>query len=1708
MKHQAPSIFITFANDEGASLKSLEKERKDIKDALKSSDYSAWVDIEEEWFTTPDDIARYLNAKINDNLAIFHYSGHAHGKFLNLHDADLSDQRLAKQLAQKPFLKLVFLNACETIQQADAFLAVGIPALIVTALPVEDDLAGRFAINFYQAFSQGQTIKEAFTTSCDLIKESDEGKYLYEYEAHIITRAGRPEGTIRGNKKTKFPWVLIVDERGEEVLNWKLGALLLQEQLRQGSMLELGSRIQNQWYYSQEDFLIQHIHEKDNDFQSEAGPHRYEYPIANMLFYAQLQRIPHLVLKGEGGMGKTITFLQIWLLYLNDEFRPTETVPIYLSLNEYDPGIHEDALVRMICTLYLGEKYPSETTLNEVHTLLKHPLRTEPYFVPAVILLLDGFNEIKETSDTGTKTTSPKTIILQELYQFCQRYPGVQIVLSTRYSVDPYPLLNSFQQMELQFLSDQAVGQYLVQRDETTGLELFEDWYYLDEEAPLKKQLRHPLSLQLYGQTARILATHKGNPEFAFKESPTTLGELLWNYHQSELVKIYRDHGRDREAYEWYRFLLQEMVPSIAYSLAFSGVDTTSETREILQDTKGFSENAGRYFKLYPAIRDRFNTAFLAANEQQEHPLLPVLEQLTNQLGVLIFDRVQGNYRFEHDYFRDFYAALYMLRDFKQTRYDTSESQVAAFHNGPMPVAVNQLLGEILGDHHNAPLYNDQQECYTLEHYQPTLLDEALREFGAASYYGGNNFLVYNILEAWNAVRGNLAGADLRGLNLQSVILGNKILSLPGSKGYLAARLDRAMMTNRNLFNRGHRKGFKAPRSNFLYYQDTQRRIKIKADGKYFISFSLQNDLKLWMLLGKQSLELQTWFNVEIQDFGLLEHSDYMWIINRSRDINSLLNNCSFSLFNPITGAIFNSKIFSGNIGIDVKISLDEQRVAMINQNKEIHLFSLPELNFIADYVAPEGVYFSQTVINTAANELQAWLNNGTLLSWNFEDMTECLRYELPNDKQYGNHLFFAKFDGKKCWYIPLFTWLSTATAKTSDDENLFECIKFRVDQQKEEKIKVRCSTSNLHLGFNGEFPYYYHEDKTAENTSLVFFELGTGLPYRMIEVPKLSFYDPVYHWWPDTGNPTHVIYGSGEYEMRVYHLAKDELSPPLPISPAYQHFDFSPDGGRILAVDPKGIVVECDLRTGQDLRTLFPDGAGLNAQPVAYYFPDGQQILVGAADGTLTRYTWQGEELLLSTGAGAEIKQVAYSSDGKRIFFTLQAGYLQVFDRRRHLITHTLELGGSGPPRYLGVHDSNVLIRVGILDNYGKEFLFGQNQFFSYSFDTDQTTISSAVALAPQALYTITGDTFGKLTVINRENGEVKQVELRGKITDIQFSHFHPDRFVVSVKLGKKELEEWQRHLETNRVLHDEQQQVPSWLWCYYFDLNAVEEPLLVLGRELIKSTYEFVAMLGHVAYSPTSDHVLLCEHYTDHERKSFFVNDQGEIKYTPSTPTTQLTIFSLEQVLLAKQAGVDYPILCSWTLFNSSLVRSVLGKDGTTVFLSMNLPVYDPERQQNTMQTIFGELSTTDPYNVKICRPAGMLRTLHENRIRLYLPPNDDRKILGIQINGEGPGPSNWYAEYLIEDQLTLSLQNVLSAYPYQFSDALQADLPEAPLHFSFSAYPGMHLGGCTFYNTPEGAKVPLEDQEIIRSYGGIFNQVDRLRWEEFVDALKEEE
>ncbi len=324
----------------------------------------------------------------------------------------------------------------------------------------------------------------------------------------------------------------------------------------------------------------------------------------------------HLMIEGEGGIGKTVTLLSI-----PDKFTPFPVPAIYIPLHELPQG--DDPIERYIKKKVLNNK---EDLFGQLLDLLDNPWDKGPQ----LLLLLDGFNEIAaENRQT-----------ISEDIKYWSEFQGIQIVTSSRYDIHTYVALSyDYSVIKLQPLSNTTVDAYLKSMK-----------VRIPTDSAVKELITIPLLLTLYVKTELILKQREtDSAEF---RDVKNAGSIVWNYLQCELWRF----GIEDEDAKNAIIAMEFIAPYMAWQM--------QQNSMFVLDKKDFHKFLDDAYKL---LENHFNKLddfpFQIKDVLQKADGIPPLENIRNLLEkhLCLFVKNGNSYRLMHQQFRDALAAIHLI---------------------------------------------------------------------------------------------------------------------------------------------------------------------------------------------------------------------------------------------------------------------------------------------------------------------------------------------------------------------------------------------------------------------------------------------------------------------------------------------------------------------------------------------------------------------------------------------------------------------------------------------------------------------------------------------------------------------------------------------------------------------------------------------------------------------------------------------------------------------------------------------------------------------------------------------------------------------------------------------------------------------------------------------------------------------------------------
>lgn len=354
--------------------------------------------------------------------------------------------------------------------------------------------------------------------------------------------------------------------------------------------------------------------------------------LKNNCFLAE--KINYFQLVAEGGMGKTVQ-----LLRTSKELLEIGIPVYYIPLRELRE-LDIEEFIR--CKILDFEN----SLWNETELL------TESLSAPSLIIL-DGFNEIP--LDDQEKVANNVTSLM--------RYHHIRFLLSGREMIGSLPL----EKLEILKLQDADLQQY------------FSDTY-LSFSKDLWEILKIPMMARLYKETEyyienNIPVNHILNP-FIWRKPCHTKADIIWNYFQCQYCGVITSAEKlARVAALEYAagFIAWKMVCNYTFSITISSFDS-------------LMEDAQEKFACHFTKTERFRN--LTRVQKYNYDSQDIANILLCKLNLFVID--QESVSIDHQYFRDFLAALHLKNETKNYIIKSH-----AWNHGVIPKNIIDMFSEM-----------------------------------------------------------------------------------------------------------------------------------------------------------------------------------------------------------------------------------------------------------------------------------------------------------------------------------------------------------------------------------------------------------------------------------------------------------------------------------------------------------------------------------------------------------------------------------------------------------------------------------------------------------------------------------------------------------------------------------------------------------------------------------------------------------------------------------------------------------------------------------------------------------------------------------------------------------------------------------------------------------------------------------------------------
>lgn len=532
-----------------------------------------------------------------------------------------------------------------------------------------------------------------------------------------------------------------------------------------------------------------------------------------------------LIVLGEGGMGKTTLLFQILESFYNnsDEFFQ---IPLYIELNRCPTNLESwclDDKNSVFIEKCIAELLKDEKNVDKNDYFIKeiqNEFRKEPLVgKPQYLILLDGLNEVTTRSSNGY---SVRMILENEIANSLQRYKNVRFVITSRSNTDR---IKGIKKIDISGVSKECILEYLIEQEKKNMKKGITDQVLCNE--MLLDCLKVPLFLNMFGVVS-------GNTVV------TTRGEILREFFYKKRASLYLNRI---ETNTESGFILDFIIPKIAWEMSLNDSFSISfaKIQEIINkvltnkdESIALNELSQKCFRLYDSPSYLCNVLISKYSDEQRTKV--ILDIIVENLAIIYVNN--GEYKFKHHYFRDYFAAQNIINEMELgvCAFLASNSEgnyLNNIKNYRLNMCITQFISESIGLHNSNPQYIPGQGWLMREWDRNNEIMLKLLDVFRGRFDCNIGYSLWNIVRIINFAGMGLLGIDMSDLNLQNINFNGVLCGIGKDLPELATVFDNSIL-DLNYF---------LP----ISHQEIVTNARYSDDGEYILTIS-STKLIIWSL--------------------------------------------------------------------------------------------------------------------------------------------------------------------------------------------------------------------------------------------------------------------------------------------------------------------------------------------------------------------------------------------------------------------------------------------------------------------------------------------------------------------------------------------------------------------------------------------------------------------------------------------------------------------------------------------------------------------------------------------------------------------------------------------------------------------------------------------------------------------------------------------
>lgn len=469
-----------------------------------------------------------------------------------------------------------------------------------------------------------------------------------------------------------------------------------------------------------------------------------------------------LMLLGDGGMGKTTLLFHILESYYNCTAKFSQ-IPLYIELNRCPSNLDSwclDDKDSVFVEKYIAGLLKNEKDINKTDQLIKdiqHEFQKEPILgKPRYLILLDGLNEVAAGNSNGY---SVRAVLENEITHSIQKYKNVRFVITSRNNSGQ---IKGIKKIDISGISKESIEAYLREEEKKGDIRNGITDEVLRNRA-LLRCLRIPLFLNMFGVISGDTVI-------------TTRGEILREFFYKKRASLY---SNKIEGDKISGFILDFIIPEIAWEMvsndtfAISFKSVREIERKVLTDSKesvALNEYSQKCFNLYEP--PSYFCSVLLSEYNEEQRTKGLIDIMVESLAIIYVD--DGEYKFRHHHFRDYFAALHIIHEMKLGVHMFDElgfegNYLNNIKKHRLQKNIIQFISESIGLHHSNPRYISNKGWTRREWNQENEIMLRVLDAFRGRFDCDIGYSLWNIVQILNFSGMGLLGMDMSDLNLQNI---------------------------------------------------------------------------------------------------------------------------------------------------------------------------------------------------------------------------------------------------------------------------------------------------------------------------------------------------------------------------------------------------------------------------------------------------------------------------------------------------------------------------------------------------------------------------------------------------------------------------------------------------------------------------------------------------------------------------------------------------------------------------------------------------------------------------------------------------------------------------------------------------------------------------------------------------------------------------